>query len=275
MLNKIKSWVWNIISSSLPFEYDLEVLRKILLINILTSLGCCFILLLSIIACFQQDYILALSNFIIFFILFSLFLYLRKTKNYDIASIAGTIITGIFFSFLFAYGGVNKTAYIWSFTYPLISLYLLGTRLGTFMSTLLFGMIILIFTFGSQFSFVATYNMDLKIRFIPAYITIYSFAIVVEKVRKIIQNRLTASNVNLEKANLEKDRLIDELHDKMNEIQTLQGILPMCSKCKKIRDDKGYWEQVEKYVQDRSEAQFSHGICPECAKEIYPEFTKK
>ena len=54
------------------------------------------------------------------------------------------------------------------------------------------------------------------------------------------------------------------------EIKTLRGIIPICAACKKIRDDKGYWQQVEAYIRDRSEAEFSHGICPECVDKLYP-----
>jgi hypothetical protein len=60
----------------------------------------------------------------------------------------------------------------------------------------------------------------------------------------------------------------------LEEIKTLQGIIPICAQCKKIRDDKGYWEQVELYVSKHTKAQFSHGICPACAKELYPEYIK-
>ena len=60
-----------------------------------------------------------------------------------------------------------------------------------------------------------------------------------------------------------------------HEIRTLQGILPLCSFCKKIRDDKGYWEQVDVYIQKYSEADISHGICPACMKKHYPEAYKK
>lgn len=62
-----------------------------------------------------------------------------------------------------------------------------------------------------------------------------------------------------------------ELERTLNEVKTLQGLLPICAACKKIRDDKGYWSQIEEYVAERSEAQFSHGICPECAKTLYPD----
>lgn len=66
-----------------------------------------------------------------------------------------------------------------------------------------------------------------------------------------------------------------ELEKVLSEVKTLRGIIPICASCKKIRDDQGYWHQVEKYVKDRSDADFSHGICPDCAVKLYPEFYKK
>lgn len=56
------------------------------------------------------------------------------------------------------------------------------------------------------------------------------------------------------------------------EVKALSGLLPICAGCKKIRDDKGYWNQIESYIRDHSEADFSHGICPDCARELYPDF---
>jgi PAS domain S-box-containing protein len=70
----------------------------------------------------------------------------------------------------------------------------------------------------------------------------------------------------------EKEELIVRLQEAMSEIKSLRGILPICSVCKKIRNDKGSWEQIEAYIRSHSEAVFSHGICPECAKKQYPEF---
>lgn len=62
-----------------------------------------------------------------------------------------------------------------------------------------------------------------------------------------------------------------DLKKAIDEIKTLRGILPICSMCKKVRDDKGYWSQIEVYITDHSEAEFSHSICPECAKRHYPD----
>ena len=70
----------------------------------------------------------------------------------------------------------------------------------------------------------------------------------------------------------EREQLIFQLQDALKEIRTLSGMLPICSSCKKIRDDHGYWKQVESYISDHSDVEFSHSICPECAKELYPDF---
>ncbi len=65
---------------------------------------------------------------------------------------------------------------------------------------------------------------------------------------------------------------ITSLKQALNEIKTLRGILPICSYCKNIRDDNGYWQRVEEYLEDRSEAEFSHSICPECFRKLYPDY---
>ncbi|HCU35405.1 MAG TPA: response regulator [Armatimonadetes bacterium] len=64
---------------------------------------------------------------------------------------------------------------------------------------------------------------------------------------------------------------IDELQDALDRVKTLQGILPICMHCKSIRDDEGYWQRVESYVETHSDALFSHGLCPDCLREFYPD----
>ena len=70
----------------------------------------------------------------------------------------------------------------------------------------------------------------------------------------------------------EREQLIRQLQDALSHIKRLKGLLPICASCKKIRDDKGYWSQVEVYISEHSEALFTHGICPECVKKLYPEY---
>ncbi|CCK79174.1 response regulator [Desulfobacula toluolica] len=81
-----------------------------------------------------------------------------------------------------------------------------------------------------------------------------------QKLKKDLKNR----NNHLEQINT-------KLQSALDEIKTLKGILPICASCKKIRDDSGYWNQIEEYIQNHSEAEFSHGLCPECSEKLYGE----
>ncbi len=74
---------------------------------------------------------------------------------------------------------------------------------------------------------------------------------------------------------LNSRRLENDLTSAMNEIKTLRGIIPICANCKKIRDDRGFWQQVESYVRERSDAEFTHSICPDCVEMLYPELNHK
>lgn len=73
------------------------------------------------------------------------------------------------------------------------------------------------------------------------------------------------------RAEIEREELIIQLKTALDKVKTLRGLLPICSYCKKIRDDKGYWTQIESYIHERSEAEFSHSICNECADKYYPD----
>lgn len=108
--------------------------------------------------------------------------------------------------------------------------------------------------------------------------------------RHVIFHKATFENSNGEVAGLigailditeitnaekEKEKLIKELKGALDKVKLLNGFLPICASCKKIRDDKGYWNQIELYISEHSEAEFSHSICPQCSKKLYPEFTQE
>ena len=71
---------------------------------------------------------------------------------------------------------------------------------------------------------------------------------------------------------LERERLIDELQQALDQVRTLEALLPICSYCHKIRDDQGYWNHLEVYIHERTGTQFSHGLCPDCARKYYAEW---
>jgi PAS domain-containing protein len=76
-------------------------------------------------------------------------------------------------------------------------------------------------------------------------------------------------------AERERERLLADLRNASAEISTLQGLLPICSSCKSVRDDSGYWNQIEIYISKHADVRFSHGLCPDCAHELYPEIFEK
>jgi PAS domain S-box-containing protein len=73
-------------------------------------------------------------------------------------------------------------------------------------------------------------------------------------------------------AEAEREKLIGQLQEALNEVKTLRGFIPICANCKKVRDDAGFWQSVESYVAERTGAAFSHGVCPECGPKLYPEY---
>jgi hypothetical protein len=75
----------------------------------------------------------------------------------------------------------------------------------------------------------------------------------------------------LKQAEEERERLIRELQEALAKVKMLSGMLPICSSCKRIRDDQGYWQRIEEYIRDHSEAEFTHSVCQDCARKLYPE----
>ncbi len=100
------------------------------------------------------------------------------------------------------------------------------------------------------FSFIFIYKAVIENGLMEPYLTMF---------RELKENEKKTLAIN------------EELREALKEVNTLSGFLPICSACKKIRDDKGYWNRIEKYIEERSAASFSHGICPDCAKMLYPD----
>jgi signal transduction histidine kinase/ActR/RegA family two-component response regulator len=244
----LKQWFWNIISCGLPVDEDLETLRKVILLNLMFIIGGFFLTLLCTVAFFQGAYFLSAVDLTVLFLLFGLFFYLKKTINHKLVGAVGAVATGLFYFWLIAYGGVSQTAYIWAFTYPLIAVYLLGKKLGSIFSISLLAMAGMVFALGSRIDFITTYSIDLVLRFVPAYIIIFLFAMVMEKVRETIQFRLKASKLNLEKAfqkvqhqTQELAKSNQELHAEISERKRIE---------KALRDSENFLDDVIESIQD-------------------------
>lgn len=84
--------------------------------------------------------------------------------------------------------------------------------------------------------------------------------------------RSISHSIERQRLETERERLILELQEALSKVKQLSGLLPICASCKQIRDDKGYWTQVEVYMSEHTEIDFTHTVCPECTKKLYPEY---
>ena len=256
-MKKISDISWDMIACGLPKNHDLEVLRKLVLLNLIFGIGGLILICFSILAFTQNNIILFSVDLFVGILSVLLLLWLRKSQNFSYANYAGMFIVFSFYLFLVANGGVNNSAFVWSFTSPLIAVFLLGGKNGVIASLIYLLILGSIFILGSQISYIARYPSDLIIRSVMGFCTITLFSFAIEKTREMVQIKLTQSNIDLQKT--------------LEDVEVLSGLLPICSSCKNIRDDNGYWNQIDSYISSHSQTEFTHSICPDCAKKLYPD----
>ncbi len=112
----------------------------------------------------------------------------------------------------------------------------------------------------------ALLNRSSGLIFILAFVLVTVAILSIYRADEYLQRRRRAED--------EKERLISELRGALQDIKTLRGLLPICAACKKIRDDKGYWKQIESYIREHSEAEFTHSYCPDCYQRVMEELDK-
>ena len=117
-------------------------------------------------------------------------------------------------------------------------------------------------------------NSD-RLQIIDLLLSTYQNAVQKNSELKKAHNDLIGIYRQLEHKNIELEKLNHDLQHALTEVKTLSGLLPICAHCKKIRDDKGYWNQIETYMAKRIDVEFTHGICPSCAKKFFPESEQK
>lgn len=153
----------------------------------------------------------------------------------------------IFLTALLAIGAGHGTAYCWFYMFPLSAYYIFGVKEGSFW-------VLLSWLAAVAFSLLNlgphTYPLGLSLRFLISYTQVAVLAWELEYLRMRYYDKLMAEKQKVEQA--------------LHEVQHLQNLLPICASCKNIRDDAGYWHQVEIYMRDHGRMEFSHGICPDC-----------
>ena len=149
---------------------------------------------------------------------------------------------------------VFRTRFIWAsltcwgivVLYEIVAVYVISVPFHMLVSNNFF------FITANLVGMIASYSIEYYIR-----MTFYYQQLLGEEKAKVTE------------INRQLEDKVTKLKQALTEIKTLSGLLPICAKCKKIRDDKGYWKQIEEYISTHSDAEFSHSICPQCAKELY------
>lgn len=269
LIEKAQAVAWNVLTSNFPEDTDFEILRKVVLSNLICLIGIFFVSLVGVVAFIHEEYLMLKIDIGVLMIAFSLISLLRRTQNVDFALGLANGLILFYFSFLLLQSHGNIKGWYWLFTYPLIAYYTLGIKVGTMMSFLLLAISIIIMSFYTPFSEAFAYDKYLVFRVLFIYLVISFFAIASEVVRAFFNLKINKLNQDLENRHQENVGLIDELKRNIDEVKVLKGMLPICAHCKKIRDDNGYWNKLETYLAVHTEAEFSHGMCPKCAKELY------
>ncbi len=167
-----------------------------------------------------------------------------------------TVNVFVLFNFLVATGAGSGLAWVWAFVLPPIVVLVFGMHEGLFWVA--FQLVAIDFLMLGPLD-TYHYSLEVVARFNAIYVILGLVAYALESSRERYYNQMLREKVELEGA--------------LAEVNTLSGLLPICASCKKIRDDQGYWNQIESYIQAHSDAEFSHGICPDCAQRLYPEIS--
>jgi hypothetical protein len=191
--------------------------------------------------------------------------------------------------YLLTIGGEGGSKALWMFVFPLIVFFLFGTLEGLAWSLAIYLAALSLFAGGVNGLPAYPYRSEFATRFSMTYWIIvaicYWFEFLRQHYRRGMEEerrRLVAEQARLReeidgrlKAEGEREALIHDLQEAVSKVKLLRGLLPICSSCKKIRDDRGQWVQIESYVRERSDAEFSHSICPDCGEAMYHGLLKE
>lgn len=181
---------------------------------------------------------------------------LQKTRHVKFMHHLIVLTTFLLFANQFWTPSPNSTDYLWLYIVPLTAFLVVGFRMGvfwTFATLLLATMVFTVPYFAQKYQ----YTMETALFFLTTYILLGFFCGAMEWARRRYSSRIHA--------------LLTELHQVYEGIRTLKGLVPVCSHCKSIMNDEGYWTRVDFYLLKHIELSFSHGICPECLKKDMPE----
>ncbi len=194
-----KAW-HSLITSGLDENVDIETTRRTIVINILIMIGILTLIALGTLARYQNNLLLSWADYVVAAALVLSIIHLRATKQFKVTAYFGVGLMLLLFYYLLFTGGVNNSAHVWYFTFPLIATFVLGAKEGLIATMILFIPALLFFGIQNPPSMFTTYSMDFKLRFIPSFLVIAAFAYLFESTRERAQAKLTSVNTELKKA---------------------------------------------------------------------------
>ena len=248
--------------------------RRYLVLNV-SLLICGMVMLFFALVHIQKGHMAVAAAEFVTFVLCLFLLYLVQSPRYLKLGIRIFFVVGWMLGlFVCASPDTQPSIFVLNTVGPLFAFLLLGRRLGLSATILMLSSVAILFFWKYGFApgavpLIAILNVTALI------ISVAVLSYYYEYTRSETEKALARDIAERRRAEKEKEKLIRQLQNALTEVTTLSGLLPICSSCKKIRDDKGYWNQIEMYVQKHAGAQFSHGICPDCAERLYPEIYKK
>jgi len=267
----------SLLLGKVPPDADLEFLRKSILIRFMTLVGGLFLLVFTLHNFFSQETLLAIADSVMCVVLLGAFFLFRTTGQLRLASILALVPTSLFFLFVLARGQAGLATYVWSFVFPLLCFFLLGLKLGFVLSAFHFLGMLGLFLEAPPVESLTQYPGFIQARALTVYALVTLSALVMEVRRKNAFEALFAHRqaldvqiLQLEQGTPEKEVLISRLQKSLAEVRTLKSFLPICSYCRKIRDDAGYWSELEHYLAIHTDARVETGLCPDCARRRSP-----
>ena len=249
------------LSSGKPDDSQSPLMRRIRFANIFAITTVAALLVFSLVNFISAQYLgCGVELFCGLFGVFIL-MQLRASKNIGRAQTLILYDLVIVMSYLFASGGIARTGIYWWFTFPVAAFFIKGRRRGWLWVAAIIGEVVMMMLLEIFFQVTVPYSVIELRQFLAVFLVI-----------SIVLQHYEANRDDYEKA-IEANMLILEAANA--NIKTLKGLVPICSSCKKIRNDKGFWEQVEVFVAEHTEADSSHGLCDECAHALYPDYFRE
>jgi two-component system sensor histidine kinase/response regulator len=196
----MSQWTRNLITSGLEDRLDVQVLRKIMMINIISAIGVLNLVPLGVLAFLQGNSAAGCFDMGAAAIIMSNLFYLRRSGRYNFVSVVGVFFVGGLFLYLFLTGGSYHTGYLWYFTFPLIASFILGSKRGAMATLILFSAALVFFLWGIPMQGFAAYTTDFKIKFIASFLIVFGYAFLFEHLREKTEEKLAERNDALEES---------------------------------------------------------------------------